>query len=92
MKLRIVNTQGIGAATKLINAETGEELSMSKVNRIEIRIDKPGMIIARVEFRDVELDISADATVTTTTVHRSSARGHDLDTLSADFIRDYISD
>jgi hypothetical protein len=60
VKLRIVNRSGLGMATQLFNADTGEEISLRYVRRIEIVIDGKGPTRAVIEFANVEIDTVSD--------------------------------
>lgn len=56
--IRITNNTGVGLGTKVIDVATGQELT--GVRAIDITIRPDGPIIARVEFSEVELDVTAE--------------------------------
>ena len=59
MQLKIVNKTGVGFGTKIINAETGEEIT--KVREIKINIAPDEQVFAELTFFVPVIDIFAIA-------------------------------
>ena len=64
MRVRIVSTGGTGLGTKVLNADTGEEIGLRIRSATIGRIDPTSHVVALLEVYVDEVDIEADAVPT----------------------------
>ena len=57
MKIKVVS-DGTGRGTMIVNAENGEPILTAR--KLEISVDANSLVVARLEFIGVELDLEAE--------------------------------